>query len=94
MRDYTLSLANQNIQNSVVKIYTTQNNPDYDNPWNTLSPELIGGTGCAIKNNLIQTNAHVVSNQTFIQVQSHGRPKRYSAEVVAVSISLSSSHPA
>ena len=80
-----LSLANQNIQNSVVKIYTTQSNPDYDNPWNTLSPELIGGTGCVIKDNLILTNAHVVSNQTFIQVQSHGRPKRYSAKVVAVS---------
>jgi S1-C subfamily serine protease len=80
-----VSLANQNIQNSVVKIYTTQSNPDYDNPWNTLSPELIGGTGCVIKDNLILTNAHVVSNQTFIQVQSHGRPKRYSAKVVAVS---------
>jgi S1-C subfamily serine protease len=80
-----ISLANQNIQNSVVKIYTTQSNPDYDNPWNTLSPELIGGTGCVIKDNLILTNAHVVSNQTFIQVQSHGRPKRYSAKVVAVS---------
>ena len=80
-----VSLASQNIQNSVVKIYTTQSNPDYDNPWNTLSPELIGGTGCVIKDNLILTNARVVSNQTFIQVQSHGRPKRYSAKVVAVS---------
>jgi S1-C subfamily serine protease len=80
-----VSSANSAIQNSIVKIYTTQSNPDYDNPWNTSSPELIGGTGCIIKDNLILTNAHVVSNQTFIQVQSHGRPKRYSARVVAVS---------
>lgn len=80
-----VSFANQDIQNSIVKIYTTQSNPDYDNPWNTLSPELISGTGCVIKDNLILTNAHVVSNQTFIQVQSHGRPKRFSAKIVAVS---------
>ena len=80
-----LSLANQNIQKSVVKIYTTQSNPDYDNPWNTSRPELGSGTGCVIKDNLILTNAHVVSNQTFIQVQSHGRPKRFNAKVVAVS---------
>ena len=80
-----VSLANQNIQNSVVKIYTTQSNPDYDNPWNTSRPELGSGTGCVIKDNLILTNAHVVSNQTFIQVQSHGRPKRFNAKVVAVS---------
>lgn len=80
-----ISSANQNIQNSIVKIYTTQSNPDYDNPWNTSRPELVGGTGCIIKDNLILTNAHIVSNQTFIQVQSHGRPKRFNAKVVAVS---------
>jgi len=80
-----LSLANPNIQNSIVKIYTTQTNPDFDNPWNTFSPESVSGTGCVIKDNRILTNAHVVSNQTFIEVQSHGRPKRYNARVVAVS---------
>ena len=80
-----LSSATQNIQNSIVKIYTTQTNPDYNNPWNTLSPESVSGTGCVIKDNRILTNAHVVNNQTFIEVQAHGRPKRYNARVVAVS---------
>ena len=80
-----LSSADSNIQNSIVKIYTTQTNPDYDNPWNTFSPESVSGTGCIIKDNRILTNAHVVSNQTFIEVQSHGRPKRYIARVEAVS---------
>ena len=80
-----VSKANPNIQNSIVKIYTTQTNPDYDNPWNTYRPESVSGTGCVISDNRILTNAHVVSNQTFIQVQSHGRPKRYNARVVAVS---------
>jgi S1-C subfamily serine protease len=80
-----LSLADPNIQNSIVKIYTTQTNPDYDNPWNTYRPEPVNGTGSVISDNHILTNAHVVSNQTFIQVQSHGRPKRYNARVVAVS---------
>ena len=77
--------ANQDIQKSIVKIFTTQSNPDYDNHWNTSSPEQIGGTGCVIKDNLILTNAHVVSNQTLIQIQPHGNPKRFSAKVVAVS---------
>ena len=80
--------ANPDIQNSIVKIYTTQSNPDYDNPWNTLRPEIANGTGSIIRDNFILTNAHVVSNQTFIQVQSHGRPKRFPAKVVAVSHSV------
>ena len=80
-----VSLADSNIQNSIVKIYTTQTNPDYDNPWNTYRPELSHGTGSVISDNRILTNAHVVSNQTFIEVQTHGRPKRYTAKVLAVS---------
>ena len=80
-----VSSANPNIQNSIVKIYTTQTIPDYDNPWNTYRPELSHGTGSIISDNRILTNAHVVSNQTFIEVQTHGRPKRYTAKVLAVS---------
>ncbi|RUM71355.1 MAG: serine protease, partial [Sulfurovum sp.] len=43
------------------------------------------GSGAIIEGGYILTNAHVVANQTFIEVQRYGQRKRYIATVHAVS---------
>lgn len=73
------------IRESMVKIYSVQNSPDYNNPWNMLGPVSVSGSGCIINGHRILTNAHVISDQTFIQVRLHGESKKYEAKVVAVS---------
>ena len=73
------------VRESMVKIYSVQNSPDYNNPWNMTGPVAVNGSGCIIKDNLILTNAHVISDQTFIQVRMHGKSKKYEAQVAAVS---------
>ncbi|MDD4363752.1 MAG: serine protease [Atribacterota bacterium] len=81
-----LSLAEgEDIREAIVKVYTVSNSPDYYNPWSMQGPRSSSGSGCIIENNLILTNAHVVSNQTFLQVRKYGDTKRYNAQVVAVS---------
>jgi len=73
------------IQNSVIKIYTTQAAPDYFTPWRLLTPRQSSGSGSVIAGNRILTNAHVVANASYIQAQKHNDPKRYLARVVFVS---------
>ena len=73
------------VRDSMVKIYTVRSQPNYFNPWDMYSPSATTGSGCVIEGNLILTNAHVVSDQTFIQVRLHGRSERHRAQVVAVS---------
>jgi S1-C subfamily serine protease len=80
-----ISSAGSDVKDSMVKIYAVENRPDYDNPWNMKGPEAASGSGCVIAGNRILTNAHVVSDQTFIQVRLHGRAKKYPARVIAVS---------
>jgi len=43
------------------------------------------GSGAIIKDDFILTNAHVVANQAFMEVQRYGERKRYIAKVYAVS---------
>ena len=57
------------ISSSVVKIYTTSVKPNYYRPWQKGSNTAASGTGVIIKENLILTAAHVVSDGTFIQVK-------------------------
>ena len=85
---FTLAAAGHaaaNGQSAMVKIYTVTDNPSYLNPWNSDGPESISGSGAVIAGNRIITNAHVVSNSTFIQVRAHGSAKRYEARVAAIS---------
>ncbi|KQC10412.1 MAG: hypothetical protein APR54_12045, partial [Candidatus Cloacimonas sp. SDB] len=79
------SIANNDVREAIVKVYTVSNSPDYYNPWSMQGPRASSGSGCIIENNLILTNAHVVSNQTFLQVRKYGDTERYRAEVIAVS---------
>jgi len=80
-----VSLAGFDVKDSMVKIYAVENQPDYDNPWNMKGPDAASGSGCVIEGNRILTNAHVVSDQTFVQVRLHGQAKKYPARVLAVS---------
>lgn len=69
---------------SIVKIYTTAEKNSTLAPWNSDSESLIG-TGFVIEGNRILTNAHVVEDSTFIELQRDGKPDRYEAEVLAIS---------
>lgn len=73
------------IQDSVIKIYTTQAEPDYFTPWRLLTPRQSSGSGSVIAGNRILTNAHVVANASYVQAQKHNDPQRYLARVLFVS---------
>ncbi len=69
---------------AIVKIYTTAKISNYQEPWNS-SMQSSTGSGSIIEGGYILTNAHVVANQAFIEVQRYGQRKRYIAKVFAVS---------
>ncbi len=73
------------IKNAIIKIYTVKNKPFYFNPWMTFPANNENGSGCIINGNRILTNAHVVANQTFIQVRKYGESRRYNAKVLNIS---------
>jgi S1-C subfamily serine protease len=77
--------SHANTNNSIVKIFTTSVTYNYDYPWATDGISNATGSGSLISNNRILTNAHLVSNSTFIQVMKNGDSKKYSATVLAVS---------
>jgi S1-C subfamily serine protease len=83
--DADSSQKNQNdIKESIVKIYTVANEPDYSEPWNSSTAQF-SGSGSIIEGNKILTNAHVIADSTFLEVKRYGQTKRYEATVEAVS---------
>jgi S1-C subfamily serine protease len=73
------------IKNSVIKVYSTVVIPDNGSPWQSLSPMQITGSAAVISDNRILTNAHVVADAKYIQVQKNNDPNKYVAEVSFVS---------
>src|SRR6201997_266365 len=69
------------IRNSLVRITTTSQEPDYKVPWNPGSISGGVGAGFVIDGGRILTNAHVVSNARFIVVEKEDDPQRYPALV-------------
>jgi len=69
---------------AIVKIYSTAKIPNYQAPWSS-SMRSATGSGAIIEGGYILTNAHVVANQAFLEVQRYGQRKRYIAKVYAVS---------
>jgi S1-C subfamily serine protease len=76
--------AKKDVNEAVVKIYTVYNSHDYDEPWQMLGQRRRSGSGCIIGGRRILTSAHVVGDQTFIQVRRAGEAKKYTAEVEIV----------
>ncbi len=72
---------------AIVKIYTVSKLPKYLSPWSA-STRSSTGSGTIIQSDgkrFVLTNAHVVADETFIEVQRYGERKRYIAKVYAVS---------
>lgn len=80
----TAARAEEDLKDDIVKIYTVVNTPDYWNPWSMRGTSSGTGSGAIIKGRKILTNAHVVGNQTFIQVRRFGDARRFQATVRAV----------
>ncbi|SHF24929.1 serine protease, S1-C subfamily, contains C-terminal PDZ domain [Microbulbifer donghaiensis] len=79
------SREHEQLKRSIIKIYTTAAAPDYFNPWALLNPKQLSGSGAVISGKRILTNAHVVANGSFIQVQRHGDAQKFRAQVQFVS---------
>lgn len=80
-----LEAAPPDVRDAIVKIYTYHELPDYQNPWSMRGTYSSTGSGCIIKGKRILTNAHVVSDEKFIQVRRFGQSRRYPARVLSVS---------
>ena len=79
------SREHEQLKRSIIKIYTTAAAPDYFNPWALLNAKQLSGSGAVISGNRILTNAHVIANGSFIQVQRHGDAQKFRAQVQFVS---------
>lgn len=73
------------IKKAIVKIYAQCVRPYHFDPWSMDTPESCSGSGCIIGGSRILTNAHVVSDQTVVQVRRHGDAKRHFARLLYVS---------
>lgn len=75
---------NDLVNAAVVKIIVVAQHIDKTKPWNS-SIRRSNGSGFIIEGNRILTNAHVISNATFIEVHKNANTERFEAEVVEVS---------
>ena len=80
----TMVRAEEDVKDAVVKVFVAHNGYDYNNPWMKSGQKSRTGSGCVIAGKRILTNAHVVSDQTFIQVKKAGDAKKYIAKLKMV----------
>lgn len=73
-----------NLENSVVKVFSTLRRPDPYKPWGKAAPADITGSGVVIDGKRILTNAHVVGYASQVQIQANQAGDKVSATVVAV----------
>ena len=76
--------AGVNIENSVVKVFSTLRFPDPFKPWTKQAPTEVTGSGVVIEGRRILTNAHVVLYASQVQIQASAAGDKMSATVVAV----------
>lgn len=79
-----LAQPNGPIQKSLVRITSTEIEPDYKAPWNSGGIQRGVGAGFIIDGGRIMTNAHVVSNSRYLTVEREGDPNKYPATVLFV----------
>jgi S1-C subfamily serine protease len=77
----TASTPNEDIANSLVKIYTISNPPDQDSPWQRSGTVESSGSGVIINDHQILTAAHVVEHEMSVEVKRFGSTQRYPAAV-------------
>jgi S1-C subfamily serine protease len=82
------AVAKGKITEAIVKIYTTYDQHNYFRPWQMLGQRSRIGSGSIIAGNRILTNAHVVSDHTFIRVRRAGQADKFVASVAAISHEL------
>ena len=73
-----------NIENAVVKVFSTLRGPDPFKPWGKAGPQEVTGSGVVIEGKRILTNAHVVGYASQVQIQANQAGDKVSATVVAV----------
>ena len=66
----------------VVALRVTRQLFDEDRPWTKKRPEVRDGTAVVISNGLLLTEANMIQNATFIQVEKHGRANWTPARLV------------
>lgn len=74
----------ESIKDAVVKIIVVSREIDKKTPWNSRI-QRSSGSGFIIKGDRILTNAHVVSNATFIEVKTLSGSQRFQAQVEDIS---------
>lgn len=75
--------AQDDIADSVVKIYSAHVAPDYANPWRQHPMQQSSASGAYVEvqgKKCIITNAHAISRATFIQVKHSSGSKKYQAQ--------------
>lgn len=77
----TFQLFSANIEDSVIKIYCASQSYIFNQPWKKTNVQAGRGTGFIIEGNKILTNAHVVSNAKYIEVQKFRGSGKYIAKV-------------
>lgn len=79
-----VTLSPGNLENSVVKVFSTIRGPDPFKPWGKAAPQEITGSGVVIEGKRILTNAHVVGYASQVQIQTGQAGDKVSATVVAM----------
>ena len=77
------STSSHSFKESIVKIFTVASSSDFTTPW-TSSISEFSGSGCIISGQRILTNAHMVTDATYVEVLKNGEIKRYEAEVLSI----------
>src|SRR5215475_11275110 len=79
-----LAAVPANVENAVVKVFSTLRYPDPFKPWAKQSPAEVTASGVVIEGKRILTNAHVVLYSSQVQIQANQAGDKLSATVVAV----------
>ena len=72
------------LENSVVKIFSTARSPDVFRPWQKSAPSESTGSGVVIEGNRILTNAHVVNYASKVEVRAKEGGDKIPAKVIAI----------
>lgn len=83
----------QGVRDSIIKIYTSFNQYDHQNPWSKLGPRQKYGSGAIIQlpdsdQMVVLTNSHVISAHTYIEGRKNGQTDRYKLKPLWVSHEL------